>query len=198
VHRDDPVPDRLRERFAEERREEMVLLAGRLDLPRAASAPIGVRLRIRTYAIQEVAFVDPGEVEHDRDRHHLLGRCFAGRRTRAEGDVRIAGCIDHAAGEDRFAAGFGFGHVSLTFSTWFGSWSMESKEQFGVPARLLVLRLGFSKVVQQEIWKAELPVSPATIVADDSDRTRQARGGDDGGIGELELCLRANTGGFRS
>ena len=83
VGRDDAVLDRPLERRAQERREEVVLLARRLDVPLAFARPVGVRRRVGGDAGEECGLVDAGEVEHDRRCKHLLPRRRRRRRARA-------------------------------------------------------------------------------------------------------------------
>ncbi len=109
VRRDHPVLDRLRERLAEERREEFVLLAGGLDLPLPAAAPVGVGLRVGADTRHECLLVHPREVKHHRRRHHLLDRRLHRRRPRPVGDVGIPRRIDHPPRQDRLPSGLRFG-----------------------------------------------------------------------------------------
>jgi hypothetical protein len=101
VRRDEPGRDGLFERLAKERREELVLLAGRLDVPFRVARPVAIRLRVRLHRVEEAALVHPGHREHDRCRQHLLAGRLAERRTGTGGDVRIAGRIDDPLREDR-------------------------------------------------------------------------------------------------
>ena len=101
--------DRLLERFAQEGREQIVLLAGGLDVPFAVSGPILVSLRIRLDLFDEAPLVDARHREHHRCRHHLLPRRFSRRRTGAHGDIRISGGVDDTLGENRLTPGFALG-----------------------------------------------------------------------------------------
>ena len=98
------VLDRLLERTLQERREHVVLLAARLDVPLAAAGPVLVGLRICLDAFDERLLVDPGEMEHDRRSHHLFLRRVMRRRAGAMRDIGVARCIDHPGGTDRLAA----------------------------------------------------------------------------------------------
>ena len=105
---DHAVGDGLGERLAKERREHLVVPAVGLDAP-AGAVPVAVGLRVGRDAVEEPGLVDTGEVEHDRDGHHLFPGREVGRRAGSMGDVGIAGGVDHAAREDRLATGLGLG-----------------------------------------------------------------------------------------
>src|SRR5450631_72604 len=101
--------DGLLERFAQKGREQIILLAGGLDVPFAVSGPILVGLRVRFHLFDEAALVDSGHREHHRCRHHLLPRRLSRRRSGAHGDIRISRGVDDPLGEDRLASGFALG-----------------------------------------------------------------------------------------
>ncbi len=107
--RNDAGRGRLLERLAQERREELVFLAARLDVPFAAADPVAVGLGIGLDRFDEARLVDARHREHDRRGHHLLARRLEDGRARARGDVRIAGAVDDALREDCLAAGLAFG-----------------------------------------------------------------------------------------
>ena len=109
VGRDQAVLDRLRERLAEEGREQLVLLPGRLDLPLAATAPVGVGLRVGADAREKgLACRRPARWNiTDAAIIASTGRLDR-RRARAVGDIGVAGRVDHAAGQDRLAPGLRF------------------------------------------------------------------------------------------
>ena len=100
---------RLLERFAQERREQVVLLAGRLDVPFAVARPVPVGLRVGLDLFHEAPLVHAGHREHHGSRHHFFPGRLADRRAGARRDIAIPGRVDHASREDRFAAGLALG-----------------------------------------------------------------------------------------
>ena len=108
--RDHPVLDRPLEGLAEERREQLVLLAGGLDVPLSVPRPVPVGLRIGGDAREEGGLVHARDVEHHRRRQHLLARREVRRGAGPVSDVGVARGIDDAAGEDRLPARLRLGH----------------------------------------------------------------------------------------
>ena len=95
----------LLKRFAQKRREHLVLFARGFDRP-LSIGPIPVGLWVGFDVLNKSGFVDARHREHHRGTDHVFLGLLDGEGARAVGNVGITGSIDHALGQNGLSPGF--------------------------------------------------------------------------------------------